>query len=322
MTPARYALAIAELIAQLIRLVIGVLNLITTPQMTRPQWTGVLRMVYPHVEAARVQAATLAREMYDTERSRSVPELPRNDTPLVGSTFEEFVQAMEPARRRVSQVETREHAIGMMTREIARQVENAGRRQIIQAVEADDDLAQAQAREEEQLPPDTPLHEPDPEREPDPQASVTDTARPEPVTRIVRGWARVATGRETCAWCLMLISHGPKWYTSAAGAGFDGTDSEAIQMWAAGEDITGSMEEWHPGCDCKAYPVFRKETWQGKEAADRALVVWKRASKEAARLIESGEARTKNLNKEAINVIRRWIYHGQINAEDYAGLAA
>lgn len=259
MSPDSYARAIAELIAALILALLRVFGLVPGPKMSPAQWDGILRLAYPHVERARTEAAQLARAMYDDQRSFHHPYLPRNDTPLVGSTFEDFARALEPARHRIAQVDSVDKAVGILSQEMAKQVENAGRRQIIQAVQTD----------------------------------------PEP--QVLKKWARVATGRETCAWCLMLISRGAVYH-----------DAEAA----------GEMDEWHAGCDCKVVPVFKDRFWPGQAAADRALEEWNSASREAARLIKSGKARTSDYNKEAINELRRRIYRGEINPYDYAGLAA
>lgn len=143
----------------------------------------------------------------------------------------------------------------------------------------------------------------------------------DPAGRIVKGWARVATGRETCAWCLMLISRGPV-YQAADTAGLDLDDTSAEMALAAGEDVSDHMTEWHTGCDCKVVPVYSRKNWPGKEAADRALELWKEADREAVALIDSGTARTSNRNREAINALRRRLERGEINPREYAGLAA
>lgn len=311
MSPEAYARAVAELIAALILALLRVFDLVPGPRMTPTQWDGILRLAYPHVEQARTEAAQLAREMYDDQRSMNAPHLPRNDQPLVGSTYEDFKRALEPVRRRISQVDSVEKAVGLLQLEMARQVENAGRRQVIRAVESDERLALEQAR-----------FEPDPDPVPGPDPAEPASERPpEPVSGIMRGWARVATGRETCAWCLMLISRGPVYY-AAETAGLNVSDETALRMIAAGEDVSDFMDDWHTGCDCKVVPVFKHQAWPGEKARFEALKLWKNASAEAAKLIASGKARTDNHNKEAINVIRRWIYHGEINPQDYAGLAA
>ncbi|WP_280350353.1 hypothetical protein [Nocardia abscessus] len=153
----------------------------------------------------------------------------------------------------------------------------------------------------------------------------------DPAPRIVKGWARVATGRETCGWCLMLISRGPV-YTAADTAGLDLDDRTAARMIAAGEDVSEYMEQWHDGCDCKVVPVFKHENWPGQKAADRALELWNEAATEAVRFRAenpgrkhtTGKNRGKEFtfNEDVILVLRRRLERGEINPAEYAGFAA
>ncbi|TCO56900.1 hypothetical protein [Actinocrispum wychmicini] len=91
----------------------------------------------------------------------------------------------------------------------------------------------------------------------------------------VVGWARVATGRETCAFCLMLVSRGPV-YVSAEGAGLDTDDTSAHDLIAAGDKaaLDEVMTRWHPGCDCKVVPVFNRADWPGRDAFVHARRIW------------------------------------------------
>lgn len=153
---------------------------------------------------------------------------------------------------------------------------------------------------------------------------------PEP---IVQGWARVATGRETCAWCLMLISRGAKLnhkgnfaYAEAATAGLALDDETVLDLWketggdpakflAETEDF---MEQWHTGCDCMVVPVFDVDNWPGRDAAVNALQLWIEAGREADALIASGEARTRNTNTETLNALRRRLDRGEVTMSNYA----
>lgn len=153
---------------------------------------------------------------------------------------------------------------------------------------------------------------------------------PEPV---LQGWARVATGDETCAWCLMLISRGAEVnhkgnfaYASAQTAGINLDDETVIDLFreAGGdlekfrESIKDDIEKWHTGCDCLAVPVFDVEDWPGRDAARRALQLWIDASKTAKELIKAGKSRTNNTNTETLNALRRRLYAGDISMSDYA----
>lgn len=279
MTPNEYAKRLAEVTSTAVLYILKMAKIFARYELDWAQWIQLLNVIYPEIENRRYQAADIAREFYDSQRAAHHPDLDRNDQFLVNYSFEQFVENMEPARKRISQMDSRDNAISHMALRAVREVENAGRRQIIRAVED------------------------------------------EPKTRVIQGWARVATGRETCAWCLMLISRGPD-YSAAERAGLDLDDDIAERMIAAGLDVSEYMEEWHTGCDCKVVPVFDVENWVGKNEADLALELWKDATREADKLIESGEARTSIRNTEAINALRRRIERGEIDPFKYAALAA
>lgn len=279
MTPDQYAQRLAEIATAVVQYVLKIAKVFPRYELDRTQWIGVLNIVYPEIENRRYEAADIARSFYDAQRKDHHPDLGRNDQFLVNYSFERFVENMEPARKRISQMDSRDNAIAHMALQAAREVENAGRRQIIRAVES------------------------------------------EPQTKVIQGWARVATGRETCAWCLMLISRGPV-YSAAERAGLDLDDELAARMVAAGLDVSEYMEEWHTGCDCKVVPVFNVENWVGKKESDLALELWEEATREADELIESGESRTSHRNAEAINALRRRIERGEIDPFKYAALAA
>ncbi|QJD53492.1 capsid maturation protease [Mycobacterium phage Manatee] len=293
MNPEEYAAAQLLISAAVVRHVRNVAGFFAQPALTMFDWLRLLDLLFPEIQRRRTEASVLARRFYDSQRAQHHPDLPRNDRPLEGTTFEKFVENMDPARERMQQSETRNDALTHLTLRAVREVENAGRQQIIHAVEND----------------------------------------PEP--RVLRGWARVATGRETCAWCLMLISRGPT-YVRAETAGLDLDTEHALEMFENKDletyfaDISGEIKQWHPGCDCKVIPVFRNEDWFGKEAADRALDLWGEATKEAIALEDEGLVHKSGKNKGqpftrnelAINALRRRLERGEISAQQYAALAA
>jgi hypothetical protein len=252
-------------------------------------WLDLLRLIFPHVAQARQQSAELARSFYDAQRGLAHPGLPRNDVPLTGTDFPTFVKAMEPARAKMSQADSPANALTSLALRATRDVDLAGRRQIIHAVQNDPPMEAAQ------------------------------TAAPK--QRLIRGWARVATGRNPCAWCLMLVSRGPV-YLSASNAGLNLDDTSARIALAAGKDVSDVMDAWHAGCRCIVVPVFKTESWPGQEAAGKALELWKQATREADQRIESGDSRTQNRNTEALNALRRRIANGEIDGSEYAGIAA
>ncbi|AVO22329.1 capsid maturation protease [Mycobacterium phage Smeagol] len=293
MNPEEYAAAQLLISAAVVRHVRNVAGFFAQPALTMFDWLRLLDLLFPEIRRRRTEASVLARRFYDSQRAQHHPDLPRNDRPLEGTTFEKFVENMDPARERMQQSDTRGDALTHLTLRAVREVENAGRQQIIHAVEND----------------------------------------PEP--RVLRGWARVATGRETCAWCLMLISRGPT-YVRAETAGLDLDTEHALELFENKDletyfaDISGEIKQWHPGCDCKVIPVFRNEDWFGKEAADRALDLWGEATKEAIALEDEGLVHKSGKNKGqpftrnelAINALRRRLERGEISAQQYAALAA
>uniref|UniRef100_A0AAU8GQ43 Capsid maturation protease n=1 Tax=Mycobacterium phage QTRlifeCrisis TaxID=3136627 RepID=A0AAU8GQ43_9VIRU len=293
MNPEEYAAAQLLISAAVVRHVRNVAGFFAQPALTMFDWLRRLDLLFPEIQRRRTEASVLARRFYDSQRAQHHPDLPRNDRPLEGTTFEKFVENMDPARERMQQADTRGDALTHLTLRAVREVENAGRQQIIHAVEND----------------------------------------PEP--RVLRGWARVATGRETCAWCLMLISRGPT-YVRAETAGLDLDTEHALELFENNDqetyfaDIGGEIKQWHTGCDCKVIPVFRNEDWFGKEAADRALDLWGDATKEAIALEDKGLVHKSGKNKGqpftrnelAINALRRRLERGEISAQQYAALAA
>ncbi|AEK09735.1 capsid maturation protease [Mycobacterium phage Rohr] len=293
MSPEEYAAAQLLISAAVVRHVRNVAGFFAQPALTMFDWLRLLDLLFPEIQRRRTEASVLARRFYDSQRAQHHPDLPRNDRPLEGTTFEKFVENMDPARERMQQADTRGDALTHLTLRAVREVENAGRQQIIHAVEND----------------------------------------PEP--RVLRGWARVATGRETCAWCLMLISRGPT-YVRAETAGLDLDTEHALELFENNDqetyfaDISGEIKQWHTGCDCKVIPVFRNEDWFGKEAADRALDLWGDATKEAIDLEDKGlvhksgkkKGQPFTRNELAINALRRRLERGEISAQQYAALAA
>ncbi|QBJ00203.1 capsid maturation protease [Mycobacterium phage Pharaoh] len=282
MTPEQYATAQYAITAGLAAYVQRFASLFTGPVLTSAEWVKLLATLFPEVERRYSESAALGRTFYDSQRERHHPGLDRNERLQSSLKFEWFVQNMQPARRGMSQADSPNAAVTRLALSVVREVEMAGRRQIIGAVKND----------------------------------------PE---RIVQGWARVATGRETCAWCLMLISRGPE-YIDARGAGINLDNQTVLDLWdEAGwdpekfrEDTKDEVEQWHAGCDCLAFPVFDRNNWPGLVAQKRALQLWIDAGKEASKLIDSGKARSENMNRETLNALRRRLDSGEISIPSYA----
>jgi hypothetical protein len=343
-TPEEYAAAAAVIAAATAVFVQKVAEYFMQPLLSLTGWVNMLEFMYPFVEQKRRESAELARTFYDSQRAEVYPELPRHDVLLETYSFETFVRDMEPARKGMQAQESNQAAVTRTVMYAVRDVETAGRRQIIKAVDSDTGVAEQVAVEREQY-----IVERKGGRN-----------RVRKVSR-VQGWARVATGRETCAWCLMLISRGPvgkksdEPYGSAANAGVrkkvDGemlTDDDVIAMWEDDpedyfKDIKPFMEEWHVGCDCKVVPVFDAKNWVGRDEAKRAKKYWNDASKAAKEELEKNPDKTYyaraeseeasegkdervvirydvDLNRETINQLRQMIDQGKITT-DWAAIS-
>lgn len=307
MTPEEYAAGQAAITVGLAAYVQRVAQLFTGPTLAVRDWLAFLNFLFPEVQRRYALSAELGRNFYDSQRKRNHPELDRHEMLRSELQYEWFVKNMEPARKGMSQADSPNVAVTKVALTAVREVEMAGRRQIIGAVK-NDEILKAKIAEEAGRP------------------AKTDN-------RSVLGWARVATGRETCAWCLMLVSRGAefpgkdtRWYLEAATAGIGLDDETVLDLFneSAGDlekfrkDTEEYLEEWHVGCDCLVVPVFDIKNWPGRDAAQRAQQLWIEAGLEATELIKSGKSRTKNDNKETLNALRRRLDRGEINLSNYA----
>ena len=84
-------------------------------------------------------------------------------------------------------------------------------------------------------------------------------------------WARVLTGSDNCAFCVMLASRGPV-YSSAAAAG----QMSAAAKWA---DATGWVNSYHDHCDCQVVMVTERASWEGWAQVRAAERVYDKARK-------------------------------------------
>lgn len=90
-----------------------------------------------------------------------------------------------------------------------------------------------------------------------------------PRGRRALSWARVLTGAENCAFCVMLASRGPV---------YSGPD-DAGQMLASDKwpDAKGYINSYHDNCDCVVVPIYDFSDWPGRESY-RALEDWYQAT--------------------------------------------
>lgn len=219
------------------------------PKLTFRDWLVILEDLYPPVEDARYESAELARTFYDDVREQN--GLEPNPIDLASYKFEWFQEAMEPTRVRLVEEDSTEEDLGEIAAQIAREVENGGRKTMIRGVQNE------------------PSEEPHDEIK---YADEPDQGLPEGK---VRRWARVPTGRETCGFCLMLVSRGPV-YFSARDAGLQTDDSTAAKLIAQGDQkaIKAYMNDWHPKCDCKVVPVYDFSDWPGRDTYKYYEKLW------------------------------------------------
>lgn len=143
-------------------------------------------------------------------------------------------------------------------------------------------------------------------------------------------WARVATGKETCEFCLMMVSRGPV-YRSARQAGLQLDDYEAREIMSMGlnnlEGVKALMNRWHPGCDCIAVPVIDRSDWLGRDQYLKAQDLWIRISKEVdanpsmrtpqnGNQFKSGD-RQWSRSEAVMAAIRRGLYNNTIDMRSY-----
>ena len=312
MTPEEYAAQQTLISAQTAAYVAQFGKFFLNQLLTAAEWLAFLQLLYPQVKQARDQSAELARTFYDSQRQLHVPEAGVNRQPLEHYQFDWFVQNMEPVRMLMVRENASPTAAGHLSAAAVREVENAGRRQIIGMVINDPGLATVT-----KLPTGKP--------------GKPDQGKPGTVTNLVRGWARVATGRETCAWCLMLVSRGPV-YAKPGNAGLDLSATEAQQKIGLGTDVSEFMTQWHVGCDCKVVPVFRNNNWPGFEAQQTAEQHYITASRRASAELKAnpdkkyyshtlGRWEPTTENRETVNQLRQMIESGEITT-DWAAIAA
>lgn len=294
--------------------------------LTLAGWRKLLEALFPLVAQQRTASAMSARRFYDAQRRINFPTVLQHDIELPATTWDGFVQAMEPARREVVKQVRMSAAKGdpvvpdkiarPVVLQTAKVVQDAGRDTIVKAAETDQ-IPDVVDNLERELKDAVRIEKRatwggntyDVEVPDKPTRKDLDTDYAKAATKIV-GWARVATGDETCGWCWMLVSRGPV-YTDAASAGLDnpvddidaleelGTTNGSQDLKTLQVAARGHMTEWHPGCDCIAVPVFDRNNWVGRDTRLRALEDWKAASSAATKVIDNKAGDKKRLTYRA-----------------------
>lgn len=241
-------------------------------------WYQLLEMLFQIVFPASQRQAEIQRANYDWNRDRN--GLPPHPIPLAELSLEQFFRDMEPVKAAMLAPETSPAQVQAAALRVARSIENSGRWTVMRATETPDPAF--------------------PDRLESDEVTIGQGRTRARGSNGVRGWARVATGAETCGWCWMLVSRGPV-YRSASSAGSRLADRDSLQMVGSQEfNADEHMKQWHTGCDCKIVPVFNLENWDGRDRHLAAEELWKRTSKNA------------NNNRDAINAFRRAVEAGEI----------
>lgn len=208
-------------------------------RVSQSLWFAILAILFPVILPHATRSAELSRRFYDEERERVFPGIPRHDFYLAELEFDQFVSDMSESFQDFHKKHTEDHELHRALLRVAQSVENTGRYTTIKALRTHDPWLDGGELE------------------------VTTASREESERRRSaalkrkgkRLWARVATGKETCGWCLMLCSRGPVYST---------------------EDNAGGKNAWHPGCDCKIVPVFDLTNWTGRDRYKAAEEMWKK----------------------------------------------
>lgn len=229
-------------------------------QVSLNLWQAILRLLWPVVKSASVRSGTLARDFYDSERSRVFPTAPRHDFFLAELSFEQFVEHMHDLYPSFRRKNTLDHEINRAGLRIAKEIESTARFTMRNAIETPDPWFEGLDDFEEDD--DEPDERPSVVFEDADDFEITQSSQEEIDRRraayfkknVGVAWARVATGLETCGWCLTLVSRGPVYHS---------------------KETAGGNWEFHDGCDCKVVPVFDLENWDGRERYLAAQEMWR-----------------------------------------------
>lgn len=257
MTYEDYLAAVAAVTAALAATVLAISIPFQAIRLTRLDWLSFLAATYPYVDSARTEVSDLSRRFYDSERGKHVPPL---ELPIFDVIGEIFGPDGRPVR-----FEDNSNITGTFYERLNINLAPYDPDWYEEAMDAVVDLL---------VKPDTSDGE---------VVQVITQAMKEaenggrrtmlyaiPDDDVVKGWARVQGGEDSCAFCAMLISRGPVYVRDPRNAGLD-VDDEALavrfynQGLATGEGIPEElMTKWHPNCDCKVVPVFDYMRWPGR----------------------------------------------------------
>lgn len=229
-------------------------------QVSPSLWLAILTLLWSVVEPASRRSGDIAREFYDSERSRVFPTAPRHNFFRAKLRFDQFVDHMSDLYPSFRRKNTLDHEINRAGLRVAKEVESTARFTMRNALETPDPWFEDLDDFEEDD--DEPDERPSVVFEDADDFEITQSSQEEIDRRraayfkknVGVAWARVATGLETCGWCLTLVSRGPVYHS---------------------KETAGGNWEFHDGCDCKVVPVFDLENWDGRERYLAAQEMWR-----------------------------------------------
>ncbi|WP_167768993.1 hypothetical protein [Nocardia sp. CS682] len=287
MTPGAYRLALDAIMVALglaVRPLVRLFLADPTPQAR----ATLVDLLTPHIVEARRQSYEAAVEFLSTQRAAQgrrgaaiIPEIRPYEPAYTDRAIVNVLQNYphEPESALVATVvKHAEHAARAVPRDSAElfnagasPADNPARLQLVRDEPADkraDDTADEYEADEDQDDYEDEARDNEAEDDDEDQADEDEDEDG------AQGWARMLTGRDNCAFCVVLASRGAV-YSSRE---------------AAIEGATG--EEYHTGCDCIAVAVFDRDTWPGWKDARRLDALYREATKT-------------HRNTNGINAVRR-----------------
>lgn len=308
----QYRRALDAILAATIPGIAGIIRALWSPDQSADEVRARAKpLLLREVRAARRQAHAVAQEFLQSQASDAGvddPYIPPNpgypDVALDEILREELRGSTDEAAARV-------------TASLQRHVEAAARQTVVRSAEDPDDVvdnSDITRRDRDYARDDlSPILVGLEEFEPTQEQLARDARiREEIGTRRASGgkrpqravaWARVLTGADNCAFCVMLASRGPV-YSDASEAG----QIRADEVWP---DAKGYANSYHDGCDCVAVPVYSSRNWTGREQHARLESLWNDAQEWA-----ESETGARPSNRDALNALDRYLRHLEREGED------
>ena len=281
MTPATYRRDLDRIVRGLLLTLLPILRIfvrsgLSDPDTRRRRIDRFAPIITAQLRASRQLVASLTRRFLEGQAQAQVG-VSKPYIPALSGYSEQAVRTVldRIADDYVVSEKPRSVVIENAGSTFVRHVEEAGRQIIVDAVEPEPEVVDTTVTEQarENVDVETPpILEAVPEPEPEPREEATDSSRPV-------AWARVLTGAEDCAFCVMLASRGAV-YKSKATA--ERTEDNPFQ-------------KYHDNCDCVAVPVYTSKAWPGKDEAENLYKFWLQATDGFKQ-------------RDAINALRRELY--------------